>query len=182
MARSRRSGFQRTSGSRRRNLSWEAGPRTGTPPSVTAAGNVLIANGSQVSAEGLTLMRLRGELLIWLSTVTTILDGYTRVGAGVCIVSENAFGIGVTAVPAPIADMAWDGWWWHSVFAALQGPSTTETGREPAAGFRVPIDTKSMRKVKETDVVIAVVEFGTEVGTAIAQLSLQTRMLVMGYS
>jgi len=43
---------------------------------------------------------------------------------------------------------------------------------------RIPIDTKSMRILSETDTVVAVVEFATEIGTAVVNFTGDSRVLV----
>ena len=112
--------------------------------------------------------------MAFLSVVTTVLDGFDM-AFGICIVSENAFGIGVTAVPNPTTDIGWDGWLYHKLFA-IKGVETTLEGQQLAAMIRVDIDSKAMRKIKETDIMVAVVD-GTEVGQATANLSFQSRVL-----
>ena len=174
MARRGSSGFRRTGGARRKT-SWELGPFGSV--GFTAASTSLIPTSSQATLPGLTLIRTRGELNVALSTVTTALDGYSRIGAGIGIVSENAAGVGVSAVPSPLVDINWDGWLWYWT-GSIFGVSTTVTNSEGPANVRIPIDSKAMRKWKETDVLVGVFEVDTEVGSAIGTAKLNTRVLV----
>ncbi len=174
MASPRGSRFRRT-GNTRRLTSWASGPLGIT--SLTAAGSAIIPTGSQAVENGLTLVRTRGELLVYLTTATSVLDGFSQVAAGICVVTENAFGIGATAVPAPFTDVGWDGWLWYWT-GTLKSVSTTLVNGLGLAVARVPIDSKAMRKFKATDVQIGVVEVAAEVGTAAARFEMVTRSLV----
>ena len=145
---------------------------------LTAAGAVLWATGAQALSDGLTVVRVRGQYTLSLRVVTTIFDGFARWGMGICIVAENAFDAGVGSVPSPLSDIAWNGWMYHNLGGALTGFSTTETGRGPMEAVRVDIDTKAMRKTRSSDIVVGVLELGTEVGAATVGFAAETRMLV----
>ena len=108
---------------------------------------------------------------------TAVGDGFENFAMGMCVVSENAFGVGVTAIPAPITDIQWDGWIWHSSHGHITSLSTTEEHRITGARI-IPIDSKAMRKLKNTDVLVGVVQLGTEIGTATVDFSARTRLLV----
>jgi len=164
--------------SSRRKTGWSAGPGQLGLSSLTANGSVMWSTGAVIGLDGLTLVRTRGSVGLWLEVVGTIGDGFTRVGLGICIVSGDAFGIGVTAVPTPLTDIAWDGWLWHKIVSPMFGFSVTEgenTG--PISQVRVDIDSKAMRKQKETDVQIGVIEALGEVGTATLSFVADTRVL-----
>jgi len=123
------------------------------------------------------MVRTRGELLLTISAISAAGDGFPRLAAGICIVSENAFGVGVTAVPTPLTDIAWDGWLWHSMGACF-GQVSGNFGNDGAQVIRWVIDSKAMRKIKQTDISIGVIELGTETGTATLLADLNTRELV----
>ena len=169
-----RSGW--ASGGSRRKTAWGVGPQE-PGASISTAGLTLWQLGSQALADGLTVARVRGELMVNQTATTTIGDGFRSVVHGICIVSENAFGIGITAVPTPLTDMAWDGWLWHHMEAGTRGFSVTELGVTPSESYRVVIDSKVMRKTRASDVLIGVTEVGTEVGTATLVLQAITRVL-----
>jgi hypothetical protein len=59
----------------------------------------------------------------------------------------------------------------------MAGFSTTETGQSTMEAVRVPIDSKAMRKVHESDVLVGVIEMGTEVGAATVRYAAETRIL-----
>ena len=95
--------------------------------------------------------------------------------AGICVVSQNAFGVGVTAVPDPIGDDAWDGWMWFWE-GSLIVTDATDPELQGGGTARIPIDNKSMRKMNETDTLIGVVGV-VETGTATMIAQLETRVL-----
>ena len=174
----RRGSFGRPrGGSSCRKTSWEFGP-FGTVAS-SAAGSILFPNSAQSTSDGLTIVRTRGELLVYLTAANAVLGGF-QWAFGMGIVSENAFGIGVMAVPGPITDIAWDGW---VVF---------ETGTVKSAGIiasdlpgnagssmvRIRLDSKGMRKFRATDVLVAVLQISAEVATSVIAADLSSRILV----
>ena len=170
--------FLRRTGSSRRRVSWGLGPLTNGAQVVTSAGSTLFATNAQTTLDDLTLVRLRGEFAMWLEVVGSIGDGFSRVGLGFCVVTENAAGIGISAVPSPLADIGWDGWFYHRVFAPIFGFSVTESENTgPVSQVRTEIDSKAMRKTHLTDVVVGVLETAGEVGVASLAFGAETRML-----
>ncbi len=177
MAHVRRSSFPRTRGSSQKRFEWGDGPQNPNQQSAAAAGTTLIGSG-QESLQNQTIVRIRGELLLFLETVTTIGDGFISVHAGIGVTSVDAFNIGVTALPTPSGDSDWPGWIWYHAGASLIGQSVTESENTGTLSqMRIPIDTKAMRKWRLNEAVFGVVELGTEVGTAVAQIFMSTRLL-----
>ena len=162
-------------GSSRRKTAWESGPKNSLENLVSST-TVVWDTGSQALTDGLTLIRVRGEFVITMRLATAVGDGFENFAVGMCMVSENAFGVGVTAVPAPITDSGWDGWLYHSQHGHITALSTTEEHRVTGARA-ITIDSKAMRKMKNTDVLMGVVQLGTEVGTASVDFSARTRLL-----
>ena len=139
--------------------------------SQTADGSTLFGTAQAATADGLTIVRTRGDLLIRLVTSDAITSGFD-VGFGMCVVSENAAGVGISAVPRPLDDPAWDGWfvYWTGVVKGLIVDNS--------ASVRINIDSKAMRKIKDTDVVVAVAQGGTEIGAATLNMDLRSRILL----
>ena len=156
----------------RRLTSWDVGPGNTTVVPLTASGKTLFAGVSPVR-DGLTLIRLRGQLSAALTSSSITQGGY-NCALGVGIVTVNAFNVGTTAVPGPLTDEAWDGWLWHQYFrltssGTIAGGASTD---EDLAGvlttsFRTEVDSKAMRKVNNEEIIIAVLEV-VEVGVATA--------------
>ncbi len=173
--RGRTSRFPRTSGSRRK-VTWGVGPRGVVAKS--SDGAALFPIAVQQSLDDTTLIRIRGECLLALDTTGAALEGFSRIGIGICNVSSNAAGVGVTAIELPLTDMAWDGWIWHWV-GSLFTVGTTPTDANGSAVVRIPIDNKAMRKIHAFDTLVASIETLEEVGTAQMQAVLNTRVLDM---
>ena len=145
---------------------------------LSAVGATLWGIGQTVIQDGGTVVRIRGEALLWISSASAALDGFQSYGMGICKVSDSAFLFGVSAVPSPLTEISWEGWIWHHTGAALVSPSSVEGDvMGPVGSIRIPIDSKAMRKTGTDETICGVVELGTEVGTAIAQFSARTRML-----
>ena len=170
----------------RRKTSWTVGPTTGTGgsrQSITAAGATLATLGAQINADSITVVRVRGSMLLQLSTAASGLDGFHG-AMGIGVVTQVAFDIGVTALPTPITEEAWDGWLYHQFFQLvasdiLDGSAATDkdTLNPVTATLRVDVDSKAMRKLNSDMVIVAVLEVAEE-GAATLQWSFRSRMLV----
>ena len=170
--------FTRQRGSLRRKSTWSEGP-FGTV-SLSAAASVIFPMSQQAVVDGLTLVRTRGELSVFLSVATAALDGF-RWAFGMCIVSENAAGVGVIAIPSPIVDADWDGWFVYDT-GTVKGwdiiPATGANANMGSSQTRIRIDSRAMRKFKSTDVMVGVLAGSDEVGAAVINADLSTRFLV----
>ena len=174
MAHVRRLRFPRGNGSKRR-VSWSNGPN-GQTGSITADSSNLFSIGAVATLDDLTLVRTRGELLLALQVVGgAAQEGFTW-AFGMCNVTENAFGVGITAIPDPQTDIAWDGWFVHEQGQLIaQGVALDESSMTTAQ--RVLIDSKAMRKTHESDVLVAVLGV-SELGAGSTMFaSLQSRVL-----
>jgi len=137
-----------------------------------------VVNLGQESLQHQTIVRIRGELVIWLSATTSAGDGFTSFGVGIGVVSADAFAIGVTAMPSPEGDPDWPGWMYYSRHGSLVDVTTETIGRGPLSAVRIPIDTKAMRKFRINEVVFGSVHMIGEIGTAVASFVMSTRQLV----
>ena len=160
----------------RRKTSWEEGPG-GTAMSSSATSEVKIMGaGAQAVVDGLTIVRTRGLLSFSLGLATAAQDGF--LGAfGLCIVNENAGGIGVTAVPTPITDLGWDGWFYHTFFDIRSGVVSSSSNPGPKDQHQIQVDSKAMRKIDLGDIIFAVIEV-VETGTATMDMSFNSRILL----
>ena len=187
MASLRRSGF-RTIGprSQRRKTSWAGGPGTsvdGARQGITSSSSVLATTSSAVLQDGITLVRTRGDLNLWLSAATAAGDGYS--GAfGVAVASSPAVIAGILSVPTPLTEEDWDGWLYHRYFSCFAGGTiAAATAAEQAdqvnassAALHIEMDSKAMRKLEIDMTLYAIIEV-VELGTAVLQWAFNSRML-----
>ncbi len=92
---------------------------------------------------------------------------------GMCVVSDQANTVGVTAVPTPSAEAGSDLWYLHRWFHANE--SSVATFAKDAGFFSV--DSKAMRKVEEGSDLILVAELNSTLGSGLI-LSCAGRILV----
>ena len=148
----------------RRRKGWNIGP--GAPNSVENFGgsaNAIVGQGAEATQDGGTLVRLRGSLLWGAGEQSAQGEGW--IGAfGIGIVTAEAFAIGSTAMPSPVADVDWDGWIYWTPVQAIQ---TEVAGGNAEGDIRneESVDTKAMRKLRQGDTIFAAVEVVT-LGTA----------------
>ncbi len=99
---------------------------------------------------------------------------------GLAIVSDEAFAVGVTAIPGPFTDAPWGGWFWHEYFH-LRGVAAQSQGadipRNTTGDMFLKIDSKAQRKLGENQTIVGMIEVGAEQGTAGAVFVADTRML-----
>ena len=176
MAHGRAGTFPRTFvRSQRRKTSWSQGP-TGTPGSISTNSSNAYASGAQALSDGLTLVRLRGTVSLFYSSVAAAGDGFGQIAIGICNVAENAFDAGAASMPTPITDIGWDGWLWFWI-GSLIVPSGTLVNGFGMNALLLEIDSKAMRKVRSTDVIVGLIQTAGEVGTTVLQTTMRTRLL-----
>ena len=168
-------GFARAS---RRLTAWTSGPGGDDIAfdtfSTGATGSQIIGSGITPTVNALTVVRIRGMFQIRLSTADAGGSGFTY-AVGIGMVTSDAFGIGVTAIPKPFDDQGWPGWLWHH-FGVIKAPQEVLDLNQVQAST-VEIDSKAMRKFRVNETLMAVIQFG-EVATATVAGELVTRVLV----
>ena len=160
MAHSRR-GFRSRTPGLRRATSWQFGPGDNAFDAFSADATVIIGTGTQILADGLTLVRTRGSLSFPRFTAGSAGDGF--VGAhGMVVVSTEAFAAGAAAMPAPLDDADNDGWLVHQFIENI----SSVAGSGSTLSF--DIDSKAMRKLESSDIIawiLQVVEIGVSTGS-----------------
>ena len=171
----------------RHRSSWEVGPQTsggGAPQAIGASVAQAAGTGMVALVDGITLIRTRGELLMWLVTANAAGDGYH--GAfGIAKATAAAFTSGIASVPTPITEDSWDGWLYHRFFSIHSvgaiGVSTAADEQNQSnnvtAALRIEVDSKAMRKIDIDEVFYAAIEV-TEHGTADMEWAFNSRTLV----
>ena len=162
----------------RRQTSWGVGPGGTASQSLSFSTAVFIGSAIQPVTPGMTVVRIRGELLIHL-TVATALGGYSG-AVGIGIASAAAVAAGIASVPAPITESDDQNWMWHRFFQVRSAPILTpaaDSNVGTEAVFRVEIDSKAMRKFDDGLNIYAALE-AVEEGTSVIRFSLDTRVLL----
>jgi len=178
---SRGSGRALPSRSQRSKTFWELGPGGNDLPTMdpvlfSASSSSILGLGVTPVGQPLTIVRLHGYLELLLATADSSLSGYNW-AFGIGVVSADAFGVGVTAVPKPFDDMDWNGWMVHK-----QGALHTPIAGVADAGFgtsiqSIEIGSKSMRKLNLNEVMFGILQVG-EVINATMNARLGSRVLL----
>ena len=106
-----------------------------------------------------TVVRVRGLLSVLSDQFAATEEVFGALG--MAIVSTVASGVGATAVPGPVTDAAWDGWFLHQ-------PFTAGFAFASAVGFdgnnvrQFPLDSRAMRKVDPDDSIAVMIENGSD--------------------
>ena len=172
MARSR-SGFQHRSQTRR-ETEWNVG--TGGTGLTSAGASSVQFLGSNLApiASGLTLIRTRGLLDIFIDGAPTT-DGDGYFGAfGIAVVTAASVAAGITAVPTPITEQGWDGWLYHNFFSVHAGD--VSLAPYSSSHQRIEVDSKAMRKFPLETLMYASLEV-VEIGAATLNVFWDSRVL-----
>ena len=177
MARGR--GFQRPHRSPRRRTAWSVGPNA-ILQSAASAPSQLFTNGVALSAsDNVTIGRLRGEAMVYLSAGSTAISGYD--GAfGIGIVSAEAFAAGAASCPDANVDADDDIWLYHQFFhVKITDATAGDLGQNAVSKVqRFTVDSKAMRKVNADQVIFG--SFGAiEVGAATVNFDFDSRLLFL---
>ena len=167
----------------RRQNSWGLGAGSSVVTTLSATGSAFLGSTIIPEVEGLTIVRTRGELMMYLSTAAAGQDGFT--GAfGIAVATSAAVAAGIASVPTPITESDWNGWLYHRFFSLTTADvidASASTDRDAllpvTAAMRLEVDSKAMRKFKVEDRLYAAVEV-VEVGTATIRMFFDSRILV----
>ena len=153
---------------RRRQVNW-AMMSPGNLVSVPAGGNAFqLQDGAAGEAVERTIVRTRGNLVI--SIVDAVAGDAMEVGLGLALVpaatAANAVSPAVNAaLPGPLVEADWDGWFWHYLTALHQraGALDDAVGTQVE---RIEIDSKAMRKGFSEETAIVLVAQTATIGAA----------------
>jgi len=159
--------------SQRRSTSWGLGPGGSAVSGFTASQQVIVGSGVVPLEEGITVVRIRGNLQAILTSATASPDGF-HCAIGIGVVTDQAFAIGATAVPGPLSEMEWNGWMYHRFFD-VHADAAFSAGQQPAS-ISFEVDSKAMRKLSIGNTLIAVVET-IEDPSAVMSLFFDSRVL-----
>ncbi len=176
MARSPR-GFSRGQVSSRRQTAWADGPG-GTAITIrSSTGSAFVGAAIVPLVEGLTVIRIRGQLVAYLESALAVQDGLQ--GAfGIGIATLAAVTAGIASVPTPITEMESENWLYWTPLSLHAKTALEANDWGVASQILLEVDTKAMRKFPGEMAVYAAVEFGTSIGTATANIFFDSRALV----
>jgi len=163
----------------RRTVGWGIGPGSSAATALSASGQSILGSGLIVGEVAkVTVVRLRGNLQAYLTATAAANDGF-HCAVGIGIVTNEAFAIGPTALPGPLSEADWDGWFYHRIFDLHQGAeNAVNTALLDAVQFEV--DSKAMRKWDGgAETMVAMVEV-SEIGTSVMTIYFDTRVLIKG--
>ena len=143
----------------RRRKEWTAS-ETATEADLSADGTTLFSRTD--FTETRTILRILGEYIIAPTAAPVDGDGVS-INVSFGIVSTDAATVGSAAMPDPIAEpgFPWLYWMSHPLFFR----STTVQEALGTGVVRIPLDIRSMRKVKPRESLVSVVEYFNLGGT-----------------
>ena len=164
----------------RRQTGWDLGPDSSagvvTATSITKRA---LGTGITVVTDGNTIVRIRGRLSYWIEVANVNAAGFESHAVGLCVITEDAFDIGPTAIPGPVTDDEWDGWMWHSWLETAIAPATANIDFSGGgAVHHEVIDTKAMRKFTDNSALVLMWEGLTQVGSPTMKFAFGTRTLL----
>ena len=134
---SRRGLIRGRGATQRRKTSWAAGPGGTAAGTVSATGSTILGSGITFLVDGLTIVRLRGEMLLYLTAAAASKDGFA--GAfGIARFGSAAFLAGVASMETPIDEEDWDGWLYHRYFT-VKSPQAFTGAAAADADFATPL-------------------------------------------
>ena len=148
----RRSGLVLRGGSNRRETIWVGGSFVDTTIGAPSTAVLLTSlNAAALALRPFTVIRTRGIASIRSDQSAAVESQLAAWGK--CVVSEQAVAIGVTAVPTPATDNAFDLWFGYEI---LQNLGDIAAGPQDIVTRYV--DSRAMRKVQEGEDLITVIE------------------------
>ncbi len=159
----------------KRKTVWSQGPGSTAVTAISASAISIIGSGLTLATESFaTITRLRGYVQAYLKTADAVNAGF-HCGFGVGIVSSDAFAIGATAIPGPLTDAEWPGWFYYTIFD-VHGATATFDGSERNVNLSWDVDSKAQRILKENETVVAMLET-VEVTNATMSVFFDSRIL-----
>ena len=139
----------------RRLTSWADIPIT--QASFTAVGGTILLalTTAEKAKRPFTIVRTHIELMI--ATDQLIADEIQLGAFGGCVVSDQASGVGVLAVPTPVVDAGSDLWFLHQV-VMNDFTWNSEIGFDANGGQHYHLDSRAMRKVNDDQDVLFIGE------------------------
>ena len=152
---------------RRRSGPFVRGQRRATSWFDIPLGQTAVASNTAVLVTSLTAAEqakrpftvVRTQLTLHITSDQLAATEFQALAIGMCVVSDQASAIGISAVPTPDTDLASDLWFLHG-FLFDEFLLASAIGFQGHTGRVLHIDSKAMRKVNDDEDVILVVESG----------------------
>jgi len=123
--------------------------------STSLAAGAAVLDQSFAFGEKATIVRTRGRLWVKSDQIASTEEPFGAIG--LAVVTDQAFAIGVTAVPTPITDASSDNWFlWEPWQASMVAATQVGFSGDSWTGYE--LDSKAMRKVDDGDTVVVVLE------------------------
>ena len=156
----------------RRETTWfNFTPVDTTLANATSSALVFSLNAAALALRPFTIVRTRLEVALRSDQAAVI--EVQRSGVGIAVVSDQAVGVGITAVPLPIDDLGSNLWLLHKLVYADESNLTDRTRPETV----VAIDSKAARKVEVGQDIILVVQ-NSATSTSGSIITVGGRMLI----
>ena len=145
---------RRSSSGRRSDLRWTLGTFTSAALSAGSAQAVILST----SVQSVTLMRTRGELLVYMDSTQTP-GNLLLVACGMLVQQAGA-----VATSLPITDGQAPFFWYEAFHVGYEEYVTDVIDCPLISAYRVPIDSKAMRIIRPDQEVVFIVEQATAIG------------------
>ncbi len=130
----------------------------------TQVGMTFLATADEPDQD-VTLLRSRGQ--VWVTATPDAAGDFVVAAFGLIVVHGNALTAGGASLPGPIENIDAD-WLWHQ-FVHLDAVSVSASdGQSIGLNARIEIDSKAMRRVPRTHVVVLMAELS---GSAMASVT-----------
>jgi len=148
----------------RRLTSWFTIPPASVTMTSTGGSLISSLNAAGLARRPFTIIRT--HLTVHMASDQIIADEIQAMAVGMCVVSDQATAIGVTAVPTPDTDRASDLWYLHQDLMS-DFSFATGVGFDAQGGSVVHIDSKAMRKVNDDQDVLLVAELSSGISNGL---------------
>ena len=166
--------FSGARGGQRRSTSWlEIVPSITT---MVAGGGVITHSLDATELAKRPFTVVRSHLIVHITSDQLGADELQFGAVGICVVSDQAEAVGVTAVPTPVTDAGSDLWLMHQ-YVAAEFAFVSGVGFDAAGGYTYLIDSKSMRKVNDDQDVLIVIELATGISNGF-NITIAGRVLI----
>ena len=156
----------------KRLTSWFQFQNNSATMTVTGGTVLFSLNAAALALRPFTVVRSHFEVMLSSDQAAAIETQFAAFG--IAVVSDQASGAGVTALPTPFTDMASDLWFVHRNLMADESNLTDRT----RSSSKFSIDSKAMRKVDIGQDIVVVGEFSSGAGGGGVVLVVAGRMLV----